>query len=141
MPSIKILILSTYPEKQYAVRCLRNGAAGYLTKERAPEELITAIRKVAIGRKFLSSELAEILAAHLDSDPFKMPHELLSDREFEVLCLIGRGKTVSQIADILSLSLPTINTYRARILEKMNMQTTAQLMHYVLENKLVDRVD
>ncbi|MGO9482106.1 MAG: response regulator [Candidatus Kryptoniota bacterium] len=141
MPSTKILILSTYPEKQYAIRCLRNGAVGYLTKERAPEELITAIRKVANGRKFVSSELAELLVNELDSDSLKMPHELLSEREFEVLCLLGRGKTVSQIADTLSLSLPTINTYRSRILEKMNMQTTAQLIHYVLENKLIDQVD
>ena len=141
MPATRILILSTYPERQYAVRCLRSGAAGYLTKESASEELVTAIRKVAGGRKYVSASLAELLATELQSDPLKLPHENLSDREFEVLCLIGRGKTVSQIATVLSLSLPTVNTYRSRILDKMNLQSTAQLIHYVLENKLVDKVD
>ena len=141
MPAIRVLILSTYPEKQYAMRCFGSGAAGYLTKESAPEELVTAIRRVAEGRKYVSASLAELLATEIHSDPVKMAHEYLSDREFEVLCLIGRGKTVSQIAKILSLSLPTINTYRSRILDKMNLQSSAQLIHYVLENKLVDKVD
>ncbi len=140
-PSTKVLILSTFPEKQYAVRCLRSGAAGYLTKESASEELITAIRHVAKGRRYVSASLAELLATEIDSDQNKLPHERLSGREFEVLCLIGRGKSVSQIAELLSLSLPTISTYRSRILGKMEMDSTAQLVHYVLENKLVDRVD
>ena len=141
MPSIRVLILSSYPEKQYAVRCLRNGALGYLTKESASEELVTAIRRIADGRKYVSASLAELLASEIHEDHTKMPHEGLSDREFEVLCLLGRGKTVSQIAKVLSVSLPTVNTYRSRLLEKMNMHTTAQLMHYVIENKLVDNVE
>jgi len=141
MPGTKILILSTYPEKQYAVRCLRNGAVGYLTKESASEELVTAIRKAAKGQKYVSASLAELLASEIQIDRPTMPHENLSDREFEVLCLLGRGNTVSEIAEMLSLALPTINTYRSRILQKMNMETTAQLMHYVLENKLIDKVD
>ena len=139
-PSMKILILSTYPEKQYAIRCLRGGASGYLTKESASAELVTAIRKVADGRKYVSPSLGELLATEINSGG-GTPHERLSSREFEVLCLIGRGKTVSQIAEMLSLSLPTINTYRARILEKMEMESTAQLVHYVIENKLIDKVD
>jgi two-component system, NarL family, invasion response regulator UvrY len=140
-PAVKVLVLSTYPEKQYAVRCFKNGAVGYLAKESASEELVTAIRRVAVGRKYVSSSLAELLASEVQTDVPGMPHEALSDREFEVLCLLGRGKTVSQIAEMLSLSLPTINTYRSRILQKMRMESTAQLVHYVLENKLVDKVD
>lgn len=140
MPAIRVLILSTFPEKQYAIRCLKNGALGYLTKDSASDELVTAIRRVAEGRKFVSASLAELLASEIHPDRDKMPHENLSDRELEVLCLLGRGKTVSQIAKILSLSLSTVNTYRSRLLEKMNMRSTAELMHYVIENKLVDKV-
>ena len=141
MPQVRILILSTYPEKQYAVRCLRNGAVGYLTKESASEELVTAVRRVVQGRRYVSASLAEILASEVKTEDTRMPHEQLSDREFEVLCLIGRGRTVSEIAGILSLSLPTINTYRSRILDKMSLKTTAQLIHYVIENRLIDKVD
>ena len=141
MPDTKILMLSTYPERQYAIRCLRTGAAGYLTKESAPEELVTAVRKVAKGQKYVTSSLAELLALEISPGSSKMPHESLSEREIEVLYELGRGKTVSQIAELFSLSVPTVSTYRARILEKMNMQTTAQLIHYVLENKLIDKVD
>jgi two-component system, NarL family, invasion response regulator UvrY len=140
MPATGILILSTYPEKQYAVRCLKNGALGYLTKESASEELVTAIRRVAAGRKYVSASLAELLASEIQSDHPIMPHEKLSDREFEVLCLLGKGKTVSQIAKMLSLSVPTVHTYRSRLLDKMNMHSTVELIHYVIENKLVDRV-
>lgn len=141
MPEIRVLILSTYPEKQYAVRCLKNGATGYLTKESASEELVTAIRKTAKGQKYVSASLAELLMTEIQVDSLAMPHEKLSDREFEVLCLIGQGKTVSEIAELLSLALPTINTYRSRILEKMSLEKTTQLVHYVLENKLIDKVD
>lgn len=141
MPAVRVLILSTYPEKQYAVRCLRNGALGYLTKESASEELVTAIRRVSQGRKYVSASLAELLASELHSDHVRTPHEELSDREFEVLCLLGRGRTVSQIAQLLSLSLSTVNTYRSRLLDKMNMHSTAELMHYVIENKLVDKIE
>jgi len=141
MPEIRILILSTYPEKQYAIRCLRNGALGYLTKESASEELVNAVRKVAGGRKYVSTSLGELLASELHTNQAKMPHEDLSDREFSVLCLLGRGKTVSQIARLLSLGVPTVNTYRSRLLEKMKMDSTAQLMHYAIENKLIDKIE
>ena len=137
-PQIRVLVLTTYPEKQYAVRCLRGGASGYLTKDSAPEELITAIRKIAQGRKYVGVALGELLATELDGFSDRLPHEELSDREFQVLCLIGQGKTVSQVADILSLSLSTINTHRAHILEKMHMKTTAQLIRYAVDNNLAD---
>jgi two-component system, NarL family, invasion response regulator UvrY len=138
MPHIRVLILSTYPEKQYAVRCLKNGAQGYLTKASASEELLSAIRKVMRGGKYVSASLADLLAAEIVSDGSKLPHETLSDREFQVLCLLGKGKTVSQIASDLSLSLSTINTYRAHILEKMNLENTAQIIRYVVDNNLAD---
>lgn len=137
-PQTRVLILTTYPEKQYAVRCIRSGASGYLTKDSAPEELITAIRKIAQGRKYVGAALGELLAGELDASSDTLPHEDLSDREFQVLCLIGQGKTVSQVAEILSLSLSTINTHRAHILEKMHMDTTAQLIRYAVDNNLVD---
>ncbi|MGA7160827.1 MAG: response regulator transcription factor [Bacteroidota bacterium] len=138
MPHIRVLILSTYPEKQYAVRCLKNGAQGYLTKESASEELLSAIRKVMRGGKYVSASLADLLASEIGSEGSHMPHEILSDREFHVLCLLGEGKTVSQIASILSLSLSTINTYRAHILKKMNLENTAQIIRYVVDNNLSD---
>ena len=141
MPEVKILVLSTFPERQYAIRCLSNGARGYLTKKSAPEELLAAIRKIVRGGKYVSSSLADLLAEEIGSSPHTLPHERLSDREFQVLCLIGQGKTVSQAAKELSLSPSTINTYRAHILEKMKLETTAQLIQYVLENKLVEMPD
>ena len=136
MPQVRILILSTFPEKQYAVRCFANGARGYLTKKSAPEELLDAIRKIMNGGKYVSASLGSLLADEIGSDVQRLPHERLSDREFQVLCLLGQGKTVSQIAENLSLSLSTINTYRAHILEKMNMETTAELVRYALDNNL-----
>jgi len=137
-PHIKVLMLSAFSEKQYAVRCLKNGAIGYLTKKSAPEELISAIRKVMRGRRYVSASLAELLALEIGTDNNQLPHEILSDREFQVLCLIGQGNTVTQIAQILSLSVSTVNTYRAHVLEKMNMETSAQLIRYVLDNNLAD---
>jgi DNA-binding NarL/FixJ family response regulator len=139
MPEVKVLVLSGYPEKDYAVRCLRAGAMGYLTKESAPEELNAAIRKIVRGRKYVSASLADMLATELNVSDKRLPHEELSDREFQVLCLLGQGKTVSQIAELLSLSPPTVSTYRARILEKMKMEKTAQLIHYAVSNGLADR--
>lgn len=136
MPHIHVLILSAFPEKQYAVRCLANGAKGYLTKQSATEELMRAVRKVMRGGKYVSASMADLLAAEIGTDAGRLPHELLSDREFQVLCLLGQGKTVSQIADTLSLSLSTINTHRAHILEKMKMETTAQIIRYVVDNNL-----
>ncbi|MBI2359797.1 MAG: response regulator transcription factor [Deltaproteobacteria bacterium] len=137
-PTIPVLVLSMHPEDQYGVRVLKSGAAGYMTKESAPEELVEAIKKVHGGGKYLSPYLAEKLAFELVEGSDKPPHERLSDREFEILRLIASGKTVSQIASILSLSVKTISTYRARILEKMTMKTNAELTHYAIHNKLVD---
>lgn len=137
-PHLKILILSMHPEEQYAVRALKAGAAGYLTKERTPHELIEAIEKVSVGKKYVSSSLAETLAIHLESNSSKPLHETLSDREYEVMCMISSGKTVKEIADELSLSVKTISTYRSRVLGKMNMQNNAQLIHYTIQNKLLN---
>ena len=137
-PKLPVLVLSMYPEEQYAVRVLRAGASGYLTKESAPDELVVALRKVAQGKKYVSPSLAEKLAVNLEVDASKPPHETLSDREYQVMCMIASGKTVGEIAEKLSLSAKTISTYRARILEKMNMKNNAELTHYAIQNKLVD---
>lgn len=135
---VPVLILSMYPETHYAVRLLRLGASGYLTKDRAPEELITAIRTVSQGKRYITPTLAESLVENLDNDGTIPQHKALSDREFQVLIMIGSGKTVNQIAEKLNLSAKTISTYRTRILEKMRMTTNAQLTHYVVRNKLVE---
>lgn len=136
-PALKILVLSMHPEEQYAIRALKAGAFGYLTKESSPNELIEALRKVLAGKKYVSSSLAETLASHLEASSEKPLHETLSDREYEVMCMIASGKTVKDIADELSLSVKTISTYRARILEKMGMKNNAQLTHYTIQNGLV----
>ncbi len=136
-PKIPVLVLSIYPEDQYAIRVLKIGAAGYLTKESAPEELIAAIRKVAQGRKYISPTLAEKLAAELAFDSEKPAHETLSDREYQVLCLLSSGKRLKDVADELDLSIKTISTYRTRILDKMNIKNNAEMIRYALENKLV----
>jgi len=137
-PRLPVLMLSMYPEDQYAMRALRSGAAGYMTKDSAPEELVTAIRTVAAGRKYISSDLAERLAFNLEADMKKEPHEILSDREYQVLCTIASGRTVSEIADQLSLSVKTISTYRSRILEKMQLKNNAELTNYAIRNHLID---
>jgi len=137
-PSLPVLILSMHSEEQYAVRALKAGAAGYLTKDRAPEELVSAINLLSQGRRYVTSSLAEKLAIALDMDSQKMPHELLSDREYQVLCFIGQGKTITQISEELHLSAKTISTYRARILQKMKMTNNAELIRYVLKNKLLE---
>jgi two-component system invasion response regulator UvrY len=137
-PHTPVVILTVHPESQYALRILKAGASGYLTKASADEELIRAIRKVHRGGKYISPSLAEKIAFALDEDTRKLPHEMLSDREYQVLCLIGAGKTVSQIADGLALSVKTVSTYRARILEKMHMANNAELIHYAVQNGLVD---
>ena len=136
-PNLPILVLSMHPEDQYAVRVLKAGASGYLAKDSAPDQLISAIRKVVTGRKYVSPSLAEKLAFDLESDPGKRPHEILSDREYEVLRLIAVGKTVKEIADTFSLSIKTISTYRGRILEKMKMKSNAELTIYVLREGLI----
>ncbi len=137
-PKIPILILSMYPEEHYAVRSLRAGASGYLTKQSSSDELIGAIRKVAQGRRYITPSLAEKLAFDLGVDVRKLPHEKLSDREYQVMCMFGSGKTVKEIAEILSLSVRTISTHRAHILEKMEMKNNAQLTYYAIKNALVE---
>jgi two-component system invasion response regulator UvrY len=137
-PKMPVLILSMHPEDRFAIRALKAGAAGYVTKESAADELIKAIRKVVQGRKYVSPGLAEKLAFDLETDTAKPVHENLSDREYQVMCMIASGKTVRQIAAELFLSMSTINTYRARILEKMNMKTDAELIRYAVQNQLVD---
>ena len=135
---LPVLMLSMHPEDRFAVRALKAGASGYITKESAAEELIKAIRKVVQGRKYVSPTLAEKLAFNLDIDTDKPPHESLSDREYEVLCLIATGKSVREIAEQLHLSMSTVNTYRARILDKMKMRTDAELIRYAVQNQLID---
>ena len=137
-PSLAVLVLTMHPEDQYAMRAFRAGAAGYLTKDGAATELIKAIRHIAAGGKYVTPALAERLAAYLGPDDGKLPHESLSDREYEVLRMIASGQTVSQIADKLFLSPNTISTYRARLLEKLNLRTTAELIHYAVINRLID---
>jgi DNA-binding NarL/FixJ family response regulator len=137
-PNLRVLILSVHPEDQYAVRVLRAGAWGYVTKASAPEQLIAAIRKVHEGRRYVSPVLAEQLAEHLEPGAATMPHESLSDREYQVLCLLASGKTATEIADALALSVKTVSTYRSRILEKMGMRSNAELTHYAIQNGLVD---
>ena len=135
--NIAILVLSIYPEEQYAVRALRAGAAGYLTKASAPNELIKAMRKVLSGGKYISISLAEILASEIDQHTPQQPHERLSDREHQVMLMLAAGKTVTEVAQELNLSVKTISTYRARILEKMNMRNNAQLTFYAVEKHLI----
>ena len=137
-PKLPVLVLSMHPEDQYGKRVLKAGASGYMNKESAPEELIKAIRKVVAGGRYVSPALAEKLALDLNENAGRPAHESLSDREFEVLRMMASGKTVSRVAEDLHLSVTTVSTYRARILEKMNMTTTAELIHYALRNHLVD---
>lgn len=136
-PSLPVLVVSMYPEEQYATRVLRAGAAGYLTKESAPSQLVKAIRKVIRGGKYVSPTLAEKLAIDLGANSTN-PHESLSNREYQVLCLLASAKTVSEIADELSLSVKTISTYRTRILEKMGLRNNVELARYALKHGLVD---
>ncbi len=136
-PSIGVIVLSMHPKDQYAVRVLKAGAAGYITKESAPEELVNAIKKAYRGEKYISPDVAELLADYIERNKSDSPHELLSDREYEVFCHIARGKNVTQISEELFLSVKTISTYRTRILEKTGMSTNAQITRYCIENKLV----
>jgi two-component system invasion response regulator UvrY len=137
-PKLPVLILSMHPEDQYAKRVLKAGAHGYLKKESAPEELIQAVRKLLAGGRYVSPTLAEQFARDLHENADRPVHETLSAREFEILVMIGSGKTVSKIAEELQLSVTTVSTYRSRILEKMKMATTAELMRYAFRNHLVD---
>ena len=137
-PSPRALVLTVYPEEQYAVRAIRAGAAGFLTKESAPEKLIEAVRKVASGGKYVSQELAETLASVVAGEGGGAPHERLSDREFEVLKMLASGRTVSQVAGDLGLSVKTVSTHRTRILKKMEMKTNAELTHYAVRSHIIE---
>jgi DNA-binding NarL/FixJ family response regulator len=136
-PKLPVLILSVHPEDQYAIRVLKAGASGYLTKDSAPEELVKAINQLLLGRKYITQTIAEKLAGALDQDAEKQPHEYLSDREFEVMKQLASGKSVSEIAEKISLSVTTVSTYRARIMAKMNLKTNADLTLYAIEHKLL----
>lgn len=135
-PQQHILMLSMYPERQYATRALKAGALGYLTKDSIPNELVAAIHKVARGERYVSESLGEFLANQMGKRDGREPHELLSDREYQVMCMFASGKTVSQIAKELALSVKTVSTYRTRLLEKMALGTTAELIVYALERGL-----
>jgi DNA-binding NarL/FixJ family response regulator len=137
-PGLPVLILSMHSEEQYAIRAIKAGASGYLTKNNASAELVRAIRRILAGKKYVSPALAEVLAHIVESGEERPPHEVLSDREYHVVCGIASGKSVSQIAAETSLSVKTISTYRARALEKMNMHTNADLTRYAIRNGLVD---
>jgi two-component system invasion response regulator UvrY len=137
-PRLPVLMLSIHPEEHYALRALKAGASGYLTKESAPEELVVAIRKVSRSGKYISPSLAEKLAFDLEVGREQAPHEVLSDREYQVLCMIASGKTVMEVAQELTLSEKTISTYRSRILEKMKMKNNAELTYYAIKNQLVE---
>ena len=136
-PTLPVLILSIYPEEQYAIRAIKDGASGYLTKESSPELLLAAIRKAAQGKKYISPSLAEKLADYLESDKQRPPHETLSDREYQVMVMLASGKMVSEIADQLALSVKTISTHRTRLLRKMAMSTNAEVTYYAVKNGLV----
>lgn len=137
-PKLPVLILSMYPEDQYALRALKAGAAGYVTKDSAPEKLVDAIRVLAKGKKYITPELAATLAERLTAPEDQAPHQTLSDREYETLRLIASGKKLSDIAEALALSPKTVSVYRSRLLEKMNLKNNAELTHYALKHGLVE---
>jgi DNA-binding NarL/FixJ family response regulator len=137
LPHVRVLILSMFPEDRFALRTLKAGADGYLSKDSAATELVLALRRIASGRKYVSEEISQDLLVKVRGEVPLMSHEALSDREFQILRMIGSGKTISDIAVQLSLSVSTVNTHRTHILEKMNMHTNAELMRYAIENKLV----
>jgi two-component system invasion response regulator UvrY len=137
-PNVPVLVLSVHPAEQYAVRVLRAGASGYLTKESAPEELLTAIRHIVRGGRYISPSVGETLADDLDRPAEQLPHHTLSDREFEIMRLLASGKRASEIAHELHLSVKTVSTYRTRILQKLNLRTTAEIMRYAIKHGVVD---
>lgn len=137
-PQLPVLMLSMHPEEQYAVRSMKAGAAGYLSKQSVPTQLVTAIRQVASGKKYISSELAERLADSLSRGYEEQLHQILSNREYQTLCLMASGKTLSEIADAMSLSAKTVSVYRARLLEKMKMKSNAEAIRYAINNHLID---
>jgi DNA-binding NarL/FixJ family response regulator len=136
-PDLPVLILSIHPEEQYAIRALKSGASGYLSKDTAPDELVKAVQKVLLGKKYISQAIAEKLANTFSGNSNKLPHEVLSDREFDVMKLLANGKSVSDIADLLSLSVTTVSTYRARVMVKMDLKSNSDLTKYAIENNLI----
>ncbi|MCO6439047.1 MAG: response regulator transcription factor [Phycisphaerae bacterium] len=137
-PSLPVLVLSMYPAEQYAVRAIQAGAAGYINKASPPSELLAALRAVAVGHRYISPDVAESLAMHLDRSAARNPHNGLSNREYEVMCLIARGRSASEIADSLGLSVKTVSTYRRRILEKLNLIQNAEITRYAIEHALIE---
>jgi len=137
-PQLRVLILSIYPEEQYAIRTLKAGASGYLTKESAPDELVAAIRKVSSGGNYISRSLGDKLVTNLKGVDSKQPHEALSDREFQVMCLIASGKKGKEIAEELLLSVKTVSTYRRRVLDKLGIKNNSALIRYVMQNRLLE---
>lgn len=138
-PNLPVLILSMHPDDQYAMRAIKAGASGYMNKQSAPSQLVTAIRKVASGRKYISGELAEQLANDLTKDSRQeVSHQVLSNREYQTLCLMAAGKSLSEMADIMSLSAKTVSVYRARMLEKMNLKNNAEAVRYALSHNLIE---
>ena len=136
-PNLPVLILSIHPEEQYALRAIKSGASGYLSKDAAPDELVKAVEKVLLGKKYISESIAEKLANTFSYDTSLQPHDNLSDREFDVMKLLANGKSVSEIAERLSLSVTTVSTYRARVMTKMNLKSNSDLTKYAIENKLL----
>ncbi|PJZ69490.1 DNA-binding response regulator [Leptospira perolatii] len=137
-PNLRVLILSMYPEDRFAVRALKNGADGYMTKSSAAEELIHAIRSILSGRRYLSSTATELLVRELSKPADRLSHEILSEREMQIMLMLVRGKTVKEISKELNLSVNTVNTYRARILNKMNLRNTNELVRYAYDNRLIE---
>jgi DNA-binding NarL/FixJ family response regulator len=136
-PELPVLILSIHPEEQYALRALKAGASGYLSKDTAPDELVKAVQKILLKKKYISQAIAEKLANNFSSDSSKQPHENLSNREFDVMKLLANGKSVSEIAEILSLSVTTVSTYRARVMTKLHLKSNSDLTRYAIENRLI----
>ncbi len=137
-PKLPVLIISIYPEDQYAVRLIKAGAAGFLTKESAPEVVVEAVRHVSSGKRYISTAVAEMLANEFGAQTGKLPHETLSDREYQIFLMFASAKTNAEIADVLALSVKTISTYRSRILEKMHLRNNAELMRYAVEKHLME---
>jgi two-component system invasion response regulator UvrY len=135
-PALPVIVLSMHTREQYAVRVLKAGAAGYITKESAPDELVTAIRKAYRGGKYISNEVAELLAVHVGGSGSEEPHKILSDRELEVFLSIGRGRSLTEIANDLNISVKTVSTYRTRIIEKTSLTTNAMITRYCVEHSL-----
>ncbi len=137
-PDVGILILSGYPEEQYAVNLIRQGASGYLNKECEPMEIVNAIRTIALGRRYISPSVAELIAQQLNRKEGSAAHDLLSEREFQVFLKLAKGETAGDIASALSLSVKTVSTYRTRLMEKMGLSSNSDLTYYALKNKLID---